>query len=194
MAEVTVTRLQAWIDTGRLDPKRPITPKELIRSRLVTRFPDGIKLLASGRFEKAQLKQPIDIVVSRASRQAIQAVEAAGGQILTRYYTKDSIRRLVKGLSDNSRTPLPVGKEYVAQELAKLRSGPFKYRLPDPVNRWDIEYYRDPAHRGYLSYQLQPGESPSLYFRVPGADEQEERLKRASKAKKVVDPDLLFQI
>jgi large subunit ribosomal protein L15 len=41
--------------------------------------------------------------------------------------------------------------------------------LPDPTSREEIEYYRDPAHRGYMSHTLQPGESPSLYFKVPGS-------------------------
>lgn len=189
MAEVTVTRLQQWIDSGRIDPKKPIGPKELIKAKLVNRLPDGIKLLASGRFEKAHLKQPIDIIVSRASQQAIAAVEAAGGRIVTRYYTKDAIRRLCRNQSENSWTPLPVGKEHVAEELRKLRSGPYKYRLPDPVNRWDIEYYRDPAHRGYLSHQLKPGQSPSLFFNVPGGDRSHRQ-----KIKKPVDPNLLFQL
>lgn len=43
----------------------------------------------------------------------------------------------------------------------------FKYRLPDPTKRRDIEYYRDPAHRGYLSHLLKPMEGPSLFFRSP---------------------------
>lgn len=191
MAEVTVTRLQAYIDAGRLNPNKPIGPTELLRSRLVTRTPDGIKLLASGRFEKAHLKQPVHITVSRASAQAIQAVEAAGGSLVTRYYTRDALRRLRNGTSVDSREPLPQGREHVARELERLRSGPFRYRLPDPVNRWDIEYYRDPAHRGYLSHQLQPGQSPSLYFGVPGAEQEKSRRQRK---KKVEDPDLLFQI
>lgn len=191
MAEVTVTRLQAWIDQGRIDPTKPIGPLELMRSRLVTGRPDGIKLLASSRFEKAHLKQPIDITVSRASAQAIKAVEDAGGEIITRYYTRDSLQRIRKGLSINSKLPLPVGPEHVEGELQKMRSGPFRYRLPDPVNRWDIEYYRDPAHRGYLSHQLAPGQSPSLYFGVPGR-EDEERFRKTKK--KEVDPDVLFQI
>lgn len=193
MAEVTVTRLQAWIDAGRINPKKTIGPAELIHARLVSGKPDGIKLLASGRYETAHLKQPIDIVVSRASAQAIKAVEAAGGQIITRYYTKDSIRRLVKGESVNSKTPLPVGPEHVQAELAKLRSGPFKYRLPDPVSRWHIEYYRDPAHRGYLSHQLEPGQSPSLFFRVPGKKDMPVGFKGKG-PKKDKEADILFTL
>ena len=42
------------------------------------------------------------------------------------------------------------------------------YDLPDPARRKDLEYYRDIRHRGYLSYQVPPGHTPSLYFKTPG--------------------------
>lgn len=181
LAEVNLTRLQAWIDAGRLDPTKPITPKELIRCRLIGNIPDGVKLLAHGRYEpKPQLKQPLEITVSRASKSAIQAVEAAGGKIVTRYYTKQAIKNLLLGKAVHSDTPLPVGKEFVEGEIAKARDNGYKYRLPDPVGRWHIEYYRDPAHRGYLSHQLKPGETPSLFFKVP----EEVVKKRAAKVVK----------
>lgn len=165
MSEVNLDKLQDWINQGRIDPTKPITPKELIESRLVGSVKDGIKILARG---KTCLAQPIDIMVSRASGSAIAAVEAAGGKVVTRYYTKLSIQRLLKGESVSSDKPLPVGKEHVEAALAEWRKNGGKYRLPDPTGREDIEYYRDPAHRGYLSFQLKEGESPSLYFKVPG--------------------------
>ncbi|KAJ4286601.1 YmL10 [Collariella sp. IMI 366227] len=167
MMELNIDRLQSWIDAGRIDATKPITAREIIKSGVIgATIKDGIKLLARGG---DQMKTPIDIVVSRASASAIKAVEGAGGKIMTRYYTKDSIRRLVKGESIHTVTPLPVGPEHVAGVLAQAKATKkHYYRLPDPTSRWDIEYYRDPAHRGYLSHTLQPGESPSLYFKVPG--------------------------
>lgn len=185
MAELNLDRLQCWIDAGRLDPTKTITPRELVRSGLVG-IKDGIKLLARG---KNEIRTPIDIVVSRASASAILAVEAAGGKITTRYYTKAAIKNLVSGKSVHTDKPLPVGPEHVESVLQQARtSRKHFYRLPDPTSRWDIEYYRDPAHRGYLSHTLKTGESPSLYFKVPGekalvgkkskksADASEERL------------------
>ncbi|KAI1288549.1 ribosomal protein L18e/L15P [Xylaria venustula] len=166
MSEVNLDKLQEWIDAGRIDPTQPITPKELIQSNLVGTIKDGIKLLARGG---DTLKQPVDIMVSRASAAAIDAVEKAGGKIVTRYYTKQAIKRLVEGKSVNTGRPLPTGAEHVEPVLETVREGGFFYRLPDPTSRWDMEYYRDPAHRGYLSHLLQPGESPSLYFKVPPA-------------------------
>lgn len=187
LAEVNLDRLQAFIDAGRIDATKQITPKELIQSGLVGRVKDGIKLLARG---KGDLRTPIDILVSRASASAIEAVEAAGGKILTRYYTKDSIRRLLKGESISTDVPLPVGAEFVEGVLEQARKGPYFYRLPDPTSRWDIEYYRDPAHRGYLSHTLKPGESPSLYFKVPG--EKKVQVVASKNKKAVVEDTKLF--
>lgn len=127
----------------------------------------------------------MNIMVSRASASAIRAVEGAGGKVTTRYYTKDGIRRLLKGESESTDKPLPTGPQHVKAELEKARNSPFRYRLPDPTSRWDIEYYRDPAHRGYLSHQLKDGESPSLYFKVPG----EYVSKKAAKSKKTEESD-----
>ncbi|KAI1827395.1 ribosomal protein L18e/L15P [Xylaria intraflava] len=182
MSEVNLGKLQEWIDAGRLDPTKPITPKELIQSKLVGSIKDGIKLLGRGA---EVLKQPVDIMVSRASAGAISGVERAGGKIMTRYYTRASIRRLVQGKSVNTDLPLPVGPEHVEPVLEAVRKKGFTYRLPDPTSRWEIEYYRDPAHRGYLSHTLQPGESPSLFFKVPTA----QLVKDAEKKKKKVKPE-----
>jgi large subunit ribosomal protein L15 len=131
---------------------------------------DGVKLLARG---KEEMKTPINILVSRASAAAIEAIEAAGGKVTTRYYTKQSIRRLLKGESESSFTPL-ASPSNIAQEgspiLAATASSasPFTYRLPDPTSRKDLEYYRDPAHRGYLSHLVEKGQGPSLFFKTPG--------------------------
>ncbi|KAI1465078.1 ribosomal protein L15 [Daldinia caldariorum] len=179
MSEVNLDKLQEWIDAGRIDATKRITPKELIESNLVGSIKDGIKLLARGA---DALKQPIDIIVSRASASAIEAVEKAGGKIMTRYYTKQALKRLVEGKSFHTDKPLPTGPEHVQPVLEELRQRGFSYRLPDPTARWDIEYYRDPAHRGYLSHTLKPGESPSLYFKVPPAKilKQEKKQKGAT--------------
>ncbi|KAI0156681.1 ribosomal protein L15 [Hypoxylon sp. FL1284] len=185
MSEVNLDKLQHWIDLGRIDASHKITPKELIQSNLIGTIKDGIKLLARGH---DSLKQPIDIVVSRASASAIDAVEKAGGKIMTRYYTKQAITRLVAGKSFHTDEPLPTGAEHVEPVLEKTRQKGFAYRLPDPTARWDIEYYRDPAHRGYMSKTLQPGESPSLFFRVPPA--QLSKTKKKQKGTKQEDTKL----
>jgi len=189
MAEVNLDRLQAWIDAGRIDPAKQITPKELIQSGLASRGKDGIKILARGG---DHLKTPIDIIVSRASAGAIEAIEKAGGKVMTRYYTKQSIHNLLVGKSIHTSTPLPRGPEHVEAVLAEARKAHFPLRLPDPTGRWDIEYYRDPAHRGYLSHVLQPGETPSLYFKVPGERKIARSVNIGKSGKKVVEDDRLF--
>jgi large subunit ribosomal protein L15 len=169
MSPVNLNRIQQWIDQGRLDSSQPITLKELCESRCLHGIKDGVKLLARG---KGELKTPINILVSRASAAAIEAVEAAGGKVTTRFYTKHSIRRLLRGESDSSFTPLGVSSpsEGTSDGTSPILDAvrPFKYQLPDPTSRKDMEYYRDPAHRGYLSHLVEEGQGPSLFFKTPG--------------------------
>jgi large subunit ribosomal protein L15 len=107
--------------------------------------------------------------VSRASAAAIEAVEAVGGTVTTRYYTKPSITRIRNGLTHPYISLLSQHQDKTPQ---------FKYRLPDPASRKDIEYYRDPAHRGYLSYQVTAGHGPSLFFKTPGTGTVKKKLVR----------------
>lgn len=161
---LNLDRLQSWIDQGRIDPRRPITVKELADSRCATNIKDGIKLLARG---STQVRSPLHIIVSRASASAIAAIEAAGGKITTRYYTRFAIQRILRGRTDPANSLLTRDHVPVVMVGGIMSNGGFVQRLPDPTSRKDIEYYRDPAHRGYLSYQLQEGEGPSLFHRPP---------------------------
>jgi len=109
-------------------------------------------------------------------------VEAAGGTVQTRYYTPASVRRVLRGHSHPTQSLLSADSDPAAADdddddatkaaasalVASLPSpAAFRYRLPDPTARKDLEYYRDPAHRGYLSYQVAPGQGPSLFFKTP---------------------------
>ena len=177
MAPINLNRIQYWINQGRLDPSQPITLKELDQSRCIHGVKDGVKLLARG---KEELTTPINIVVSRASAEAINAVEKLGGTVTTRYYTKFAIKKILEGEMDpinslQSRIIMaPEGEEGAqaaayAMEAERKR---FRYRLPDPASRKDLEYYRDSAHRGYLSYTVEEGHGPSLFFKTPGMKEE----------------------
>ncbi|KAL4917556.1 ribosomal protein L18e/L15P [Aspergillus aurantiobrunneus] len=217
LAPANLDRIQEWIDQGRIDPTKPITVRELAQSRCIHNPKDGVKLLSRGiditsplpsssttaespsqseQLEQQQegeakasniLKQPIHLVVSRASASAIAAVESAGGSVTTRFYTKASIARIMKREthpfvsaswvpeSGSAALHAAAGLEFpasastnpAAAETKIMTEKGFKYRLPDPTRRRDIEYYRDPAHRGYLSHLLKPLEGPSLFFRSP---------------------------
>ena len=163
MSPINLDRIQSWIDQGRLDPSKPITMKELNDSRCLHGVKDGVKLLARGAQE---LRTPINVIVSRASAAAISAIEAAGGSVTTRFYTPFSIRRVLKGQTD------PIVSLGSSNVNASAQTGDqakrFQYRLPDPTSRKDMEYYRDPAHRGYLSHLVPEGHGPSLFFKTPG--------------------------
>ncbi|KAF3402560.1 50S ribosomal protein L15 [Talaromyces pinophilus] len=200
---VNLDKIQEWIDQGRIDPKYPITVRELFHSNCVHQFRDGIKLL--GRGKEDGLKQPIHIVVSRASADAIAAIEAAGGSVTTRFYTNASIKRILmakthpfyslawseKSGSEFLLKALGATNEQEAAELKEskiMERGNFTYRLPDPTHRKDIEYYRDPAHRGYLSHLVKPSEGPSLFFLSPA----ERKSSAGVKKEKTLAPNRLW--
>lgn len=180
MAPINLNRIQYWINQGRLDPGQPITLKELDSSRCIHGVKDGVKLLARG---KEELITPINIVVSRASAEAINAVEKVGGTVTTRYYTKFAIKKILQGQMDpinslQSRISMaPEGEEgaQAAADAMEAEKQRFRYRLPDPTSRKHLEYYRDSAHRGYLSHTVEEGHGPSLFFKTPGLKKEEKK-------------------
>lgn len=174
MTPVNIERIQAWISQGRIDPARPITLKELGDSRCVTNVKDGVKLLAKG---SEQLRTPLNVVVSRASAAAISAIEAAGGSVTTRYYTPFSVQRVLRGKTDPINSLRSQGSN-----ADSIIQGGFQQRLPDPTSRKDIEYYRDPAHRGYLSHLVPKGQGPSLFFKTPTTGKPARRKASGSRA------------
>lgn len=78
-------------------------------------------------------------------------------------------------------SPAAARSEAVAAVMKQV-GAKYKYRLPDATGRKDIEYYRDPAHRGYLSYTVKEGESPSLFFKPPreARDKSKQTARRAA--------------
>ena len=182
MKPLNLYKVQDWVDQGRLDPSKPITIKELKRSRCVSNVKDGVKLLAKGSEE---LKAPLNVVISRASAKAIATIEAAGGSVTTRYYTPFAMRKITQGKMDpiNSlQSKIKVGEEMPRQS--------FDNRLPDPTSRKDIEYYRDPAHRGYLSHLVPEGHGPSLFYKTPRTGKM--AVRKASKSKAVAGDNRIW--
>lgn len=75
-AEVTLARLQAAIDAGKLDAANAVTEDALVAAGLVRRKKDGIRLIATG-----ELSAKVALEVTGASKAAIAAVEKAGGSV-----------------------------------------------------------------------------------------------------------------
>ena len=192
MSPINLDKIQDWINQKRIDPTQPITVKELARTRAIHGVKDGVKLLARGA---ALLTSPINIVVSRASAGAIAAVEALGGTVTTRYYTRYAIHRIRQGktapfvslkwdpeaLKNPALNKVGMGSDPVE----RVRGMGFQYRLPDPTSRKDIEYYRDPAKRGYLAHTVGEGETSSLFHRLPRTDAEAKKVQNKKKAKMV---------
>ena len=206
MTTLPITRIQSWIAQGRISPDHPITVRELVRSNCISMPKDGVKLLATSFTHQnstdAQppLTQPLHIVVSRASASVIAAVEQAGGTVTTRYYTRWAIRKIVKGQMDpmaslrtepEAPTPGPASsattEDYAATKNTDVNANAlqtpnqYPFRLPDAISRKAIEYYRDPAHRGYLAYTVEEGRGPSLYFKPPSKKAVQKGATRARK-------------
>ncbi|MCC6598659.1 MAG: 50S ribosomal protein L15 [Alphaproteobacteria bacterium] len=76
MAEVTLGKLQAAIDSKKIDAAKLVDEDILVKAGVVNKKRDGIKLLASG-----ELKSKINLKLSKVSAAAQKAVEKAGGKI-----------------------------------------------------------------------------------------------------------------
>jgi large subunit ribosomal protein L15 len=75
-AEINLDRLQAAIDAGSIDAKDVVNAESLVKSGVVRRAMDGVRLLGRG-----EIKAKLTIEVHGASKSAIAAVEKAGGSV-----------------------------------------------------------------------------------------------------------------
>lgn len=75
-SEVNLGRIQTAIDAGKLDVQNAITEEALVTAGLVRRIQDGVRLLGKG-----EIKAKVSLVVTGASKAAIEAIEKAGGSV-----------------------------------------------------------------------------------------------------------------
>jgi large subunit ribosomal protein L15 len=75
-AEINLDRIQQAIDAKSLDANGVINAESLVKSRILRRSKDGVRLLGRG-----ELKVKLNIEVHGASKSAIAAVEKAGGTV-----------------------------------------------------------------------------------------------------------------
>ena len=74
--ETNIGKVQAAIDAGLIDIKKPVDAEAMVKGDLMRRAKGGVKLLGDG-----ELKSKVDFAVFRASKSAIAAVEKGGGSV-----------------------------------------------------------------------------------------------------------------
>lgn len=131
MTPINVGTLQDYIDMGRLVPSdKPFTMRDLVDAGIVksNSIKHGVKILGKG---KERVKTPIKLEISRASEDAISAIESVGGEITTVHYNRLALRALLKP--------------------EKFDIIPKRARPPPKL----MQYYTDFDKRGFLSPEVQ---------------------------------------
>ncbi|OMH84682.1 54S ribosomal protein L10, mitochondrial [Zancudomyces culisetae] len=128
---LNIDKLQHFIDNGRIDPKKPITLKELFDCKIV-RFSTrtmgsgcGVSLLAGG---SERFKSVVDIHVTKASKAAIARIEELGGKVTCVYHNRLALKALLKP------------EKFIAIP-----------KFAEPTNAKLRSWYANPENRGYLS-------------------------------------------
>ncbi|UWU16272.1 50S ribosomal protein L15 [Rhizobium sullae] len=75
-AVVSLARIQAAIDAGKLDAKATVDAAALKAAGVIRRAKDGVRVLGDG-----ELKAKIKLEVAGASKPAVEKIEKAGGSI-----------------------------------------------------------------------------------------------------------------
>ena len=75
--EVSLGRIQAAVDAGKLDSKKPVDAATLVAAGVISKARDGVRILGKG-----ELKAKVELHAAGASQTAIAAVEKAGGKIV----------------------------------------------------------------------------------------------------------------
>ena len=99
LVELTLGRLQAAIDSKKLDAGAAITEDALVEAGVVRRKRDGGRLLGSG-----ELTAKVDLEVTSATRGAVAAVEKAGGSVKVSVEPKEKKPRAVKTVPASAET------------------------------------------------------------------------------------------
>ena len=73
---VSVGRIQAAIDSGKLDAKQTVTANTLTDAGVIRRVKDGVRIVGDG-----EIKAKLEFEVAGASKSAIEKIEKAGGSV-----------------------------------------------------------------------------------------------------------------
>nr|CAG4645041.1 EOG090X0BG9 [Leptodora kindtii] len=129
---LSLLKLQTMIDTGRIDPSKPIDLAALCNTKLFSLKPDqkhyGLQLTDEGM---DAFRAKVNIEIQYAPEQVIAAIERNGGVVTTAFYDPPSLLALVNPVKFFQRgVPIP------------------KRQLP-PSDA--VEYYTSAKNRGYLA-------------------------------------------
>jgi large subunit ribosomal protein L15 len=73
---VSLARLQAAVDAGKLDAKATVDAAALKAAGVIRRIKDGVRVLSDG-----ELKAKLTLEVAGASKSAVEKIEKAGGSV-----------------------------------------------------------------------------------------------------------------
>jgi large subunit ribosomal protein L15 len=74
---IRIDRVQAYIDSGKLDAKKVIDADALVAAGVIRRVKDGVRLIGSEGFSAKKVSFKVDY----ATKGALAAIEAAGGKV-----------------------------------------------------------------------------------------------------------------
>ncbi len=131
--EVTLTKLQDWINQGRIDTTRVVTIKDMYDAHLTGKIKQGVKLLVGNKDAETQLTSAVHLECTRASKAAIAAVEGMGGSVKTVWFNRLGLRAHLKP------------SKFHPLLMPKRATPPGK----------QLKYYLDWDNRGYLSPEMQ---------------------------------------
>ena len=77
-AVVNLGRLQAAVDSCKLDATKPVDAAALVGAGVISKARDGVRILAKG----ALTAKKVEIHAAGASKAAFEAVKKAGGKII----------------------------------------------------------------------------------------------------------------
>ena len=74
--EVSLGKIQAAVESGKLDAGQPVTEAALVAAGVLRRAKDGVRVLGTG-----ELSAKVTLEVAYATKSAVAAVEKAGGSV-----------------------------------------------------------------------------------------------------------------
>lgn len=129
--QLNLKRIQEFWNNGRISLQKGdvLDIKAMRQYGLITgSFKDGVKILGNGKYS---YNVPLNIQASKASIDAISAIEKAGNTYESKYFTKLSLRG------------------HIDPDSFYLKKGYLPLE-PRPIHRRDVTYYSDVTKRGYL--------------------------------------------